>query len=129
MQFYFCNIIQLPVFIIMVLSIRKISFENEELTGAGMLWFPNLNEPDPFLILPITAALLNYFNLSVSNPKTFIFSYSEALRKKMSIGTLTGLELFSVCFSFSIYRSPTLGQQVLSFTGLVAVVSCSFSQL
>ena len=66
MQFYFCNIIQLPVFIIMVLSIRKISFENEELTGAGMLWFPNLNEADPYLVLPITAALLNYFNLSVS---------------------------------------------------------------
>jgi membrane protein insertase Oxa1/YidC/SpoIIIJ len=73
MQFYFCNLIQLPVFIIMVLSIRKISFENEELTGAGMLWFPNLNEPDPYLILPITAALLNYFNLSVSMPFNLIF--------------------------------------------------------
>ena len=55
----------------MVLSIRKISFENEELTGAGMLWFPNLNEPDPYLILPVTAAMLNYFNLSVSNLFTF----------------------------------------------------------
>ena len=51
----------------MVLSIRKISYENEELEGAGALWFPNLNEPDPYFVLPITAALLNYFNLSVSN--------------------------------------------------------------
>ena len=59
-----CNLIQLPVFIIMVLSIRKISYENDDLTGAGMLWFPNLNEPDPYFILPISAALLNYFNLS-----------------------------------------------------------------
>jgi len=113
----------------MVLSIRKISFENEELTGAGMLWFPNLNEPDPFLILPITAAMLNYFNLSVSNPKTFIFSYSAALRKKMNIGTLTDLELFSVFCSFSIYRSPTLGQQALSYIGSVAVASCLYSHL
>lgn len=48
----------------MVLSIRKISYENEELAGAGMLWFPNLNEPDPYLILPISAAMLNYYNLS-----------------------------------------------------------------
>ena len=50
----------------MVLSIRKISFENEELYGAGALWFKNLNEPDPYLILPIVATVLNYFNLGVS---------------------------------------------------------------
>jgi len=48
----------------MVLSIRKISYENDELEGAGMLWFPNLNEPDPYLILPIFSALLNYANQS-----------------------------------------------------------------
>lgn len=29
-----------------------------------MLWFPNLNEADPYFILPISAAVLNYFNLS-----------------------------------------------------------------
>jgi membrane protein insertase Oxa1/YidC/SpoIIIJ len=50
----------------MVLSIRKISYENEGLEGAGMLWFPNLNEPDPYLILPIFSAVLNYLNLTVS---------------------------------------------------------------
>ena len=47
----------------MVLSIRKLSFENEDLTGAGALWFPNLNEPDPYLILPLLATALNYINL------------------------------------------------------------------
>jgi len=50
----------------MVMSIRKISYENPELTGAGMWWFPDLNEQDPFCILPVAAALLNYFNLTVS---------------------------------------------------------------
>ena len=64
MKFYFYNTIQLPVFIVMVLSIRKISYENPDLEGAGMLWFPNLNEPDPTLILPLLAAGLNYFNLT-----------------------------------------------------------------
>jgi len=48
----------------MVLSIRKISFENDDLAGAGMLWFKNLNEADPYLILPVAAALINYLNLS-----------------------------------------------------------------
>ena len=50
----------------MVLSIRKISTENEDLTGAGVLWFKNLNEPDPYLVLPLLATCLNYFNLGVS---------------------------------------------------------------
>lgn len=50
----------------MVLSIRKISTENEDLTGAGILWFKNLNESDPYLILPLIATVLNYINLGVS---------------------------------------------------------------
>lgn len=33
LAFYFYNMIQIPVFITMVLSIRKIAFENEELAG------------------------------------------------------------------------------------------------
>jgi membrane protein insertase Oxa1/YidC/SpoIIIJ len=66
LSFYFYNIVQIPVFIVMVLSIRKISFENEELTGAGALWFKDLNEPDAYLVLPIIATTLNYFNLGVS---------------------------------------------------------------
>ena len=37
--FFFYNLIQLPVFIVMVLSIRMICTENQELTGTGMLWF------------------------------------------------------------------------------------------
>lgn len=49
----------------MVLSIRKISYENDDLAGAGVLWFKNLNEADPYLILPLVAAVLNYFNLGV----------------------------------------------------------------
>lgn len=65
-KFYLYNIVQLPIFIIMVMSVRKISYENDEMAGTGVLWFPNLNEPDPYFVLPITAALLNYANLSVS---------------------------------------------------------------
>ena len=51
----------------MVLSIRKISHENEDLAGAGIWWFKDLNEADPYLILPIVATVLNYFNLGVSS--------------------------------------------------------------
>jgi hypothetical protein len=50
----------------MVLSIRKISTENTDLAEQGILWFKNLNEPDAYLILPVMATVLNYFNLGVS---------------------------------------------------------------
>ena len=66
LAFYFYNLIQIPVFIIMVLSIRKISYENDDLQGAGILWFKDLNEADPYLILPIIATILNYINLGVT---------------------------------------------------------------
>jgi membrane protein insertase Oxa1/YidC/SpoIIIJ len=73
--FYFYNIIQIPVFIVMVLSIRKISYENDDLAGAGIWWFKNLNEADPYLILPIVATILNYINLGVSPlPFTFLLA-------------------------------------------------------
>jgi hypothetical protein len=47
----------------MVMSVRKIATENEALRGCGMLWFPDLNEADPFMVLPLVACLLNYINL------------------------------------------------------------------
>tara|TARA_B110001450_G_C17542426_1_gene449175 strand:- start:15 stop:233 length:219 start_codon:yes stop_codon:yes gene_type:complete len=58
----------------MVLSIRKISHENDDLHGAGALWFPNLNEADPYLVLPLVAASINYFNLSVSKYIDLLFA-------------------------------------------------------
>ena len=48
----------------MVMSIRKICYESEDMAGQGAFWFPNLSEADPFFVLPITAALLNYANLT-----------------------------------------------------------------
>ena len=107
----------------MVLSIRKISFENEDLAGAGMLWFPNLNEPDPYLILPVAAALLNYFNLSVSKHIYLIF-YSVASLKKTNIGTsIVSVPSFR-SFSSSICHSRTLGLLELSFTGSALQALC-----
>ena len=46
------------------MAIRKISYEEPAMEGAGMLWFPNLNEADPYMVLPLAAAALNYFNLT-----------------------------------------------------------------
>jgi membrane protein insertase Oxa1/YidC/SpoIIIJ len=58
------NMVQLPIFLLMVMSIRKIATE-EDLTNKGILWFPNLNEADPYMILPIISVVVTYFNLGV----------------------------------------------------------------
>lgn len=58
------NIIQLPVFFLMIFSIKKISAD-ENLTNCGILWFKNLNEPDPYMILPILSVAITYYNLGV----------------------------------------------------------------
>jgi len=58
------NLVQLPIFLLMVWSIRKIATE-EDLRNTGILWFPNLNEADPYMILPIISVLLTYLNLGV----------------------------------------------------------------
>jgi hypothetical protein len=66
----------------MVLSVRKICYENDDLTGAGALWFPNLNEADPYFILPVVSSLLNYFNLSVSDHFIFLICLERYHQRK-----------------------------------------------
>lgn len=56
------NLFQLPVFFLMIMSIRKISYE-EDLTNSGILWFKNLNEPDAYMVLPVISVILTYINL------------------------------------------------------------------
>ena len=58
------NLFQIPIFFTIIFSIRKISFE-QNLEGTGMLWFKNLNEADPYMILPIISVLITYYNLGV----------------------------------------------------------------
>jgi membrane protein insertase Oxa1/YidC/SpoIIIJ len=56
------NLFQLPVFFLMIMSIRKISYE-QNLENTGMLWFTNLNQPDPYMILPLISLGLTYYNM------------------------------------------------------------------
>lgn len=58
------NLFQIPIFFLMIFSIRKISFD-ENLINEGVLWFRNLNEPDPYMVLPIVSVLMTYYNLGV----------------------------------------------------------------
>ncbi len=64
------NLVQLPIFLLMVWSIRKIATE-EDLTNKGILWFPNLNEADPYMILPIISVVVTSIPLGVN--KIYIY--------------------------------------------------------
>lgn len=69
----------------MVMAVRKISYEEDSMQGAGMLWFPNLNEADPYLVLPLLAAGLNYFNLTRGITKENEHWYVNRFRTVFSV--------------------------------------------
>ncbi len=64
-MFMLYNLIQIPVFFLMIFSIRKISSENN-LSSEGILWFKDLHQADPYMILPLISAAITYYNLGVS---------------------------------------------------------------
>lgn len=72
------NLFQMPIFFTMILAIRKLSYE-QDMSNSGMLWFKNLNESDPYMILPIIAVIITYYNLGVSIIINIVslFSYSS----------------------------------------------------
>lgn len=65
LMFVLYNLIQMPVFFLMIFSIRKISSENN-LSSEGILWFKDLHQADPYMILPLISAGITYYNLGVS---------------------------------------------------------------
>lgn len=97
----------------MVLSIRKISFENDDLAGAGCLWFPNLNEADTTMVLPLISTVLNYINLSVSPALLMTLNFCPA-RNQQRERTLVDQSIQvifrrSVDLPFAIHTLVALG--------------------
>lgn len=58
--------IQVPVFITVAMSIRIVTQFDPQLQSAGILWFNDLGQPDPYLILPITAVALTVYSIQRS---------------------------------------------------------------
>jgi membrane protein insertase Oxa1/YidC/SpoIIIJ len=55
------NILQLPVHMIMISMINRISYNidiNPAILTDGILWFKDLSSPDPYGILPIASGII-----------------------------------------------------------------------
>lgn len=55
--------IQIPQFLTFIWGVRALCARNKELADGGVLWFKNLTEADPYMILPVISMGLTYFNL------------------------------------------------------------------
>ncbi|CAG9331148.1 unnamed protein product [Blepharisma stoltei] len=55
--------LQVPHFLTYIWSVRMLCVNNKSLETGGALWFQNLNEPDPYMILPFVSLTLTYLNL------------------------------------------------------------------
>ena len=57
--------LQVPHFMTYVWSVRSLCATNKALESGGALWFTNLAEPDPYMILPVLSGSLTYLALNV----------------------------------------------------------------
>ena len=62
---------QIPIFWYFSVDLRKIingadPALAQQLTEGGMLWFPDLTNPDPWFALPVMSGLLLYYNVEVA---------------------------------------------------------------
>lgn len=55
--------LQVPHFLTYVWSVRYLCATNSELQTGGTLWFTDLTESDPYMILPVISCSLTYLNL------------------------------------------------------------------
>ena len=74
------NIFQLPVHMVYISMINRISFNydiNPAILNEGFFWFKDLSSPDPTGILPIAGGIISLLNiLTTSNQNT-----SSVMRK------------------------------------------------
>ena len=61
--------LQVPQFLTFVWSVRALCVENEALKTGGVLWFQDLSQTDPFMVLPLVSIGLTYINLQIGVTK------------------------------------------------------------
>ena len=61
--------LQVPQFLTFVWSVRALCVENEALKTGGVLWFEDLSQTDPLMILPVVSIGLTYVNLQMGVTK------------------------------------------------------------
>jgi len=57
------GVLQVPLFITFVWSVRSLCFTNETLKAGGLLWFSDLTVADPTCILPLVCNFFTYFTI------------------------------------------------------------------
>lgn len=66
MSFSLTNLLQLPIHMIYMSMINRLSFNyeiNQKILTEGMLWFKDLSSPDPTGILPVLGGTLTLLNM------------------------------------------------------------------
>ncbi|WP_010298326.1 membrane protein insertase YidC [Clostridium senegalense] len=67
-------LIQYPIIIVLFYAFSTLNYH-----GAGFLWIPNLNQPDPYFILPVLSGVSTYIMSKMLQPKTNANSSSQAM--------------------------------------------------
>lgn len=96
----FLPFIQLPLFIILSLTLRGILHDCPAMTEGGILWFKDLTTIDPTLLFPIMVATSNWINVEVHSsyepPKKSKDLTSLAHRWGLGVGRFLSLIMVPV---------------------------------
>lgn len=113
---------QLPFFMYFAVDMRKIvrgadpELANELSTG-GVLWFPNLTEPDPWFTLPILSGVLLYTNVELAMGKQSL-SGETTSKSNLSILIKDVFQSFSLFIPSFMANSPA-GTQIYLCTTFI----------
>ena len=90
-------IVQMPVFMSMFFALKKMpDIFPEELADGGILWFPDLTQPDPLYVLPIMSGL-TFLVMMEMGKKQMLASAPE--QGQMMLNFFRGMAVMIVPFS------------------------------
>ncbi|VDM38853.1 unnamed protein product [Toxocara canis] len=111
-----------PVWIFSSFAIRNIITSEFHPNIAGVLWFPNLLQPDPYFILPIAVGVFGFFNLvgRVFQSQRRIYPIKmDTLRTRSYDVLLAFFTLFAVRIMIDMPACIPLYWLVVSASGIV----------
>lgn len=121
---------QIPIFWYFSVDLRKIINGADpglaqQLTEGGMLWFPDLTNPDPWFVLPVLSGLLLYYNVEVAVGKASL-SGEVASKSNLAMILKDAFQSLAIFMPGFVSQSPA-GVQIYLLTSFTFTLFQSYA--
>merc|ERR1719499_725176 len=116
-RFWYYPVALVGTFIPFVFAARQIIFRHDyDLQQGGLFWFENLNQPDPYCILPLTCIALTYTVLGLYAGRAYTH---EGKIRTMMFRVLFVIQTFEICLIPFVIDMPC---GIMIYWGTSAIV-------